>query len=123
MIPLQPNCPNDPVFGGMNGCQLAVSTKKAPAAITRSNTATLTMTIAELTDADSWIPTTSRIVTRTVMITAGRLNTAVATPPSGRITCVPGAALSAAGNVIPTSWRKLTTEPGHPNGTVAAREW
>src|SRR5258708_7180962 len=119
-IPLQPYCPNVPVFSGMNGCQFAVLMNIAPDAITSSTTATFTMTNAELTEADSWIPTPSRIVTSTVMIPAGRLNTAIAVPPSASTTDVPGAALNVAGNEIPKSWRKLTMYPDQPTATVAA---
>src|SRR5438552_14007592 len=64
----------------MNGCQFAVLTYDAPPTMTISTTATFTMTITVLTLADSFTPITIRIVTRTVMITAGRLKTAVTGP-------------------------------------------
>ncbi len=59
-------------------------------------------------------------MTATAMSTAGRLNTAVVVAPLASVITVPGAALSAAGKVIPMSCRKLTTYPDHPTATVAA---
>ena len=47
-MPLQPYSPNVPVFGGMNGCQLAASTNIAPATITMRTTATLTTTMTRV---------------------------------------------------------------------------
>src|SRR5699024_586460 len=110
--------PNLPVFSGMKGDQLAVSTNIPPAAITRITTATFTTTMIALTRADSWMPTTSSAVTNTVISTAGRLNTAVTIEPSAMVIAVPGAALRAAGNVTPKSCRKLMTYPDHPTATV-----
>src|SRR5262245_59848235 len=97
IIPLQPYLPNSPVFSGIKGDQFAEFTNIAPAAIIIMITATLIMTITELTLADSLMPITSNMVTIAVISTAGRLKTAVTTP-SAVCTGVPGAALSAAGN-------------------------
>src|SRR6187455_1598214 len=104
----------------MNGDQLPVLMNIEPAAITSNTTATLMMTITALTFADSWMPTTSKAVTSTVMSTAGRLKTAVTADPSASVMTDPGAALNAAGNWMPTSCRKLITYPDHPTATVAA---
>src|SRR5262245_6183904 len=101
-MPLQPNSPNEPVFSGMNGCQLAELTKNAPAPMTMSTTATLITTMAALTEADSLTPTMSSAVTATVTKTAGRLKTAVTGSAPATCTTVPGAALNAAGNVRPS---------------------
>ncbi len=57
-----------------------------------STTATLTITITELTFADSLTPMTIRIVTATVMRTAGRLKIAVGAAAGGRVINVQGAA-------------------------------
>ena len=104
----------------MNGCQFAVLMNAAPPRITISTTPTLTMTIAELTFADSLIPITIRIVTAIVMSTAGRLKTAVTEPAAVWIT-VPGAAENCAGKSIPTkSCRKLVRCPDQPTATVDA---
>src|ERR1700753_3947724 len=104
----------------MNGCQLAVLMYITPAAMTIRTTATLRMTITELTRADSWMPITSSAVTRTVMMTAGRLNTAVTGAPSVTMTAVPGAALKAAGNWMAQCFRQLTRYPDQPTATVEA---
>jgi len=53
MMPLQPNSPKVPVLGGMNGVQFAEFTYNAPEAMTIRTTATLTMTMTLLTEADS----------------------------------------------------------------------
>src|SRR4029453_3922770 len=119
-MPLQPYSPKVPVFSGMNGCQLAVLTQNAPPMMTITTTATLMTTMAELTLADSLMPTTMSAVTSTAMITAGRLNTAVTGPPPVW-TMVPGAAARCAGNCTPTkSCRKLVRCPDQPTATVAA---
>ena len=118
--PLHPYSPKVPVLGGMNGCQLAVFTYAAPPTMTMITTATLTKTIAVLTVADSLMPMMMRIVTSTVMITAGRLKTAV-TGPAAVATTVPGAPAKRAGKSTPTkSWRKLVRFPDQPTATVAA---
>src|SRR5690349_20208249 len=104
----------------MNGCQFEGTMKKAPAAMTTTTTATLTTTITALTVADSLTPTISSSVTAIVMMTAGRLKTAVTRSLPGTWTSVPGAALMAAGNVMP-SWRSNVTKfPDHPTATVAS---
>src|SRR5262244_2922186 len=104
----------------MNGCQFAVLTYAAPPTITMTTTATLMKTIAVLTFADSLMPTTISAVTTAVMITAGRLKTAV-TGPAAVATTVPGAAANRAGKSTPTkSCRKLVRFPDQPTATVAA---
>src|SRR5215831_3554885 len=50
--PLQPYAPNEPSFGGMNGCQCAGSTSIAPPPAISSTTPTLMTTMIELTVAD-----------------------------------------------------------------------
>ena len=60
--PDHPKLPKPPVFGGTNGCQLAVFTYLSPKAITRSTIAIFTYTITLLKRADSLIPTTSSVV-------------------------------------------------------------
>src|SRR5437899_8035390 len=54
--PLQPNSPNLPLFGGMNGCQFALLMYCMPNAMNNSSTATLIMTMTLLKLADSRIP-------------------------------------------------------------------
>ena len=54
--PLQPNSPNSPVFGGMNGCQFSVEMNIPPRPMISSTTATLITTITALTRADSRMP-------------------------------------------------------------------
>src|SRR6185503_12944167 len=73
-MPLQPYSPNVPVLGGMNGCQLAWSTNRAPAPITIRTTATLITTMTLLVEADSLTPTIKSAVTASVIKTAGTLN-------------------------------------------------
>src|SRR6478672_5256028 len=73
-MPAQPNWYSTPVGSGMNGCQLAGFTKKAPTAMKARITVTLMATIMLLTVADSDTPSTSSSVTASVMNTAGRLN-------------------------------------------------
>ena len=53
---LQPNLPNSPVFGGMNGCQLAPSMTHMPKPMNRMITATLIATTTALKRADWWMP-------------------------------------------------------------------
>src|ERR1700720_505394 len=104
----------------MNGTQFARLMKAAPPTITIRTTATLMITIAELTLADSLTPMTIRIVTRTVMITAGRLMKATGLHP-GALMTVHGAAAREAGMLMPTkSWRNAVRCPDQPTATVAA---
>src|SRR5205823_1290890 len=104
----------------MNGCQLAVLTYAAPPRITISTTATLTITIAVLTFADSLMPMTISTVTAKVMITAGRLMIASGLHPAMLMT-VQGAAASDGGKLMPMkSRRKLVRWPDQPTATVAA---
>src|SRR6478672_11075965 len=104
----------------MNGCQLAVSTKNTPDAITISTTATLITTTTALAEADSLTPKTRSAVTAIVTSTAGTLKMAVTGSPPGTWTMVPGAALSAAGKLRPTWCRSVISVPDHPTATVAA---
>src|SRR5262249_8642035 len=118
--PLNPYTPNCPAFSGMKGCQFAELTYAAPPRITITTTATLMITIAVLTLADSLIPMTIRIVTATVISTAGRLMNDSGLQPAAGIT-VHGAAPTDAGMVMPRkSWRKLERWPDQPTATVAA---
>src|SRR2546429_4751389 len=112
--PLQPNSPATgtpslTVCGGMKGCQLAALTACAANTMNSSTTATFTNTITLLKFADSLIPITSSVVTRAMMITAGRLKIAVAVVPSAHCTATPRAAESEHGTLIPTSCRNDTT--------------
>ena len=92
----------------MNGCQLSGFTKNAPTAMNARITVTLMATMMLLTVADSDTPSTSSMVTDSVMNTAGRLNSEVTTDarihrnhggqrqlhdrcPVGTISCVPAA--------------------------------
>src|ERR687889_1491357 len=65
--PLNPKCSRSPVLGGMNGCQLSGFTCPTASAMKSRTTATLMKTITLLTDADSLIPTTSRVVMTAMM--------------------------------------------------------
>src|SRR5215510_13978183 len=89
MMPAQPNWFSTPVGSGMNGCQFAVLMKNAPTAMNRMITVTLMATMMLLTVADSDTPITSRMVTASVMNTAGRLNSAETTALSANGTTVP----------------------------------
>src|SRR6266705_2542265 len=117
--PSQPKWP-DPSAGGMNGCQLAGFTECAANAMNSTTTASLMKTITLLVVADSLMPMTSSVVTRAMITTAGRLNTAVMLVPSGQRTTVPRAADSAHGTSRPISCRNDTTYPDQPIATVTA---
>ena len=56
ITPLQPKWPNSPVFGGMYGCQFAVSTKLMPARTNTTMIATFRYTMTLLACADSCTP-------------------------------------------------------------------
>src|SRR5207248_11512790 len=117
ITPVQPNAPRSPVLGGMKGCQLAGFTARTAATMKSRTTATLMKTMTLLTFADSLMPTTSRVVTIAMMITAGRLNTA------GVVHCgatTPRAAAREQGTLMPTSLKKLTTQPDQPSATDTA---
>src|SRR5439155_22778151 len=77
-----------------------------------------TMTL--LVVADSLMPMTSRVVTAAMMMTAGRLKTAVTVLPSWHCTTVPRAAERAHGTSNPMSCRNDTTYPDQPIATVTA---
>ena len=77
ITPVQPNSPRVPVFGGMNGCQLAGFTACAAPKMNSSTTATFTNTITLLTLADSLMPMTSSVVMMPMITIAGRLKIAV----------------------------------------------
>ena len=104
----------------MNGCQLAGLMAWAAPMMNSSTTATFTNTITLLTFADSLMPMTRSVVMIAMMMTAGRLKTAVMVEPSARVTTVPRAADSAGGTMIPMSLRNETTYPDHPIATVTA---
>ena len=104
----------------MNGCQLSGLTAWAASAMKSRTTATLITTMTLLTVADSLMPITSRVVTRAMMTTAGRLNHAVTVEPSANVTTLPRAAWRWAGMRIPKSPRNETTYPDHPIATVTA---
>src|SRR6478609_4424919 len=74
MMPAQPNWFSTPVGSGMKGCQLAGFTKNAPTTMKARITVTLMATMMLFTVADSDTPSTSSMVTASVMKTAGRLN-------------------------------------------------
>src|SRR2546427_12796116 len=104
----------------MKGCQFAVLMYAAPPRITIITTPTLTITIAELTFADSLTPITIKTVTASVINTAGRLKIASGLHP-GALMRVHGAAASDFGIVTPTkSWRNAVKWPDQPTATVAA---
>src|SRR5437667_2527520 len=104
----------------MNGCQFALLMNAAPPTITVITTPTLTITIAVLTLADSLMPMTIRIVTATVITTAGRLMIASGLQPAVLIR-VHGDAAKAAGIEMPKkSCRKLVRWPDQPTATVEA---
>src|SRR6267378_1568340 len=112
--PLQPNSPGTAtpsltVCGGMNGCQLSGLMAWAANTMNRRTTATFTNTMMLLKFADSLMPITSRVVTRPMMITAGRLKIAATCVPSWHATMVPRAADRAQGTSIPMSCRNDTT--------------
>src|SRR5882762_2640140 len=95
--PLQPNSPGTgtpslTVCGGMNGCQLAGLIAWAAKTMNSRTTATLTITMMLLKFADSLMPMTSRVVTRAMITTAGKLKIAVTWEPSAQVTTVPRAA-------------------------------
>ena len=94
---------------GSNGCQLAGFTAWIVPTMKTSTTATFTKTMTLLTLADSLMPTTSKAVMIAMMMTAGRLKTAVTVVPSASVTGLPCAALSLAGRSMPMSCRKDKT--------------
>src|SRR5438045_1935439 len=96
-IPLQPNDPNLPVFGGMKGWRLALLACDTPTAMKSARTAIFMMTMMVFTRADSRMPMTSSAVTARHTITAGRLKIAVTEVPSASIASVPGAPARRAG--------------------------
>ncbi len=106
ITPVQPNEPRSPVFGGMKGCQLAGFTACAAATMNSRTTATLMNTMTLLTFADSLIPITSSVVTKAIMMTAGRLKTA-ASVHCGATT--PRAAAREHGTLMPISFKNETT--------------
>src|SRR5438105_10724424 len=118
--PLHPNSPNLPVFGGMNGCQLAVLTYLMPNATKSTSTTTFTMTIVVLKPADSLMPTTRMAETASTISAAGTLNTPVTVLPSARATSDPGGPVSAAGMLTPISCIRLTNVPAQPTAIVEA---
>lgn len=81
----------------MNGCQLAVTTNAAPAAMNTRTTATLIMTMMTLTRADSLTPRINSAVMAATTAKAGKLNTAVTDVPSAAWTTLPGEAVSDGG--------------------------
>src|SRR4051812_24259782 len=99
--PLQPNSPNLPVFGGMNGCQLARFTYAAPNTTNSTSTTTFTMTMMVLKPADSLMPTTRIAETASTMSAAGTLNTPVTVLPSASATSEPGGPVNAGGMLTP----------------------
>ncbi len=88
-----PNTPDMP--NGMNGCQLAGCTCRAPTTMNSSTTVTLIATMTLLNRADSRTPNDSTAVMISMISSAGRLNS-VCTPGTA-----PGAAVSAAGKCTP----------------------
>src|SRR5438034_9464219 len=120
ITPVQPKAPRSPVFGGMNGCQLAGFTACAANTMNSTTTASLMKTMTLLVVADSLMPMTSSVVTRAMMTTAGRLNTAVMLVPSAHCTTVPRAPDGAHGTSSPMSCRNDTTYPDQPMATVTA---
>ena len=73
-MPLKPNSPNVPVFGGMKGCQFSATIARMPTKMNVTTTPTLTKTISVFTFADSRIPTTRIAEMIRTMRKAGRLN-------------------------------------------------
>ena len=63
-MPVQPNWPKAPWFGGMKGVQFSGCTNEAAAAMKASTTAVLTKTMTALKRADSLMPMTRMTVTR-----------------------------------------------------------
>src|SRR3954468_4048046 len=106
--PLQPNCPNAPRFGGMNGVRFARFTYDAPATTNTTSTTDLIATSNVFVSADCLMPITSSEATTRTMSAAGRLNR-----PSG------GGLISDGGMTIPKSRAKLTKYPDQPTATVA----
>src|SRR2546430_1823007 len=120
MTPLQPYSPG-PSLGGMNGFQFAEWTACAAPKMKSSTTASFTNTMTLLTFADSLMPTTRSVVMIAMMMTAGRLKTAVAVVPSAHVTSVPRAADRAHGKSKCRAGRRDdTTEPDQPIPTVTA---
>jgi hypothetical protein len=102
----------------MNGTQFAVATYPTPAMRNTRTTATLMATIMLLKRADSRIPRISSAEMTMTMPNAGRLNQALTSLPSGRLTRVPGAAVSSAGIAIPILPSRLLKYPDQPTATV-----
>jgi len=100
--------------------QLAGLTACTANTMNSNTTATFTNTMTLLKFADSLMPITSSVVTRPMMITAGRLKIAVAVVPSAQCTMTPRAAERAHGTLMPTSCRNDTTYPDQPIATVTA---
>ena len=73
-----------------------------------TTTVTLMATTMLLTFADSEMPRVRRAVTAQMPMKAGTFMTPIATAPvTGSVTSTPGAAVSAAGRLIPRSWSRL----------------
>ena len=90
--------------------QLAVVTEEAAAAMNSRMTINLTATMKPLNRADSRIPTTSNIVTTTMMNIAGRLMTAPVDDQAWVLTSKSsGAEANRDGRSMPRSRAKLTT--------------
>src|SRR4051794_40623482 len=124
-IPLQPYLPS-PCSGGTNGTQFSRLMYARPKAMNSSTTTSLIATARLLNRADSLMPTISRMVMTATMNIAGTLRTAPVlvqpsvkrrhtfNPASGGAVWVYGAAVYAAGIVMPTSFRNETTYPDQP---------
>src|SRR3989442_6078220 len=97
----------------MNGFQFAEWTACAAPKMKSSTTASFTNTMTLLTFADSLMPTTRSVVMIAMMMTAGRLKTAVAVVASRHGTRLPRAAVMAHGKAKWKAGRPDdTTKPG-----------
>src|SRR5436190_21229344 len=101
--PLHPNSPNEPEFGGTNGVRFSRFTYAAPVAMDTIRTIVLMATSSVLVSADSLMPITSSVVTRSTMTAAGMLS---------------GGAVIAAGIAMPAPFIRLTKYPDQPTATV-----
>src|SRR5690348_1881157 len=101
--PDAPKRPNDPAFGGTNGCQLRELIYEKPNAITATSTASLIATSTALTFAVKRMPRAVIAVSAAMSSTAGRL----IPPPAIRLTLEPYSAANAlcasAGGIVQPS--------------------
>src|SRR5215469_16562948 len=123
MMPDHPYCPKCPVFGGINGCQLATMCDQCPNAKTPANPiknrtiATLIITAALVKLADSRTPITRTAVITTIAESAKTSTCALSVCPNNVRW---SAGVGSNGSFVPKKPSRLLTNPLQPTATVAA---